>query len=172
MSAVTYATAQLLRVLPRQRIGQAIGRLADSPWSPHVGRAVVSLYSRVYDVALDECVGGPETRGWSSFDAFFTRRLRQGVRAIDADPRAVVSPADVARALGMPPTSQLIVRAIDGGRRFGEQRLMRAHQRACELDAKFKNGLIREREQAISGLLLDLMAPPESLRPAGAARSG
>src|ERR1700722_2279202 len=81
-------------------------------------------------------------------------------------------PADVARVLGMPPTSQLIVRAIDGGRRFGAQRLMRAHRRACELDAKFKNGLIREREQAISGLLLDLMPPPESLRPAGAARSG
>jgi phosphatidylserine decarboxylase len=94
MSAVTYATAQLLRVLPRQRIGQAIGRLADSPWPPHVGRAVVSLYSRVYDVALDECVRGPEARGWSSFDAFFTRRLRQGARAIDGDPRAVLSPAD------------------------------------------------------------------------------
>ena len=31
MSAVTYATAQILRVLPRARIGRAIGRLADSP---------------------------------------------------------------------------------------------------------------------------------------------
>jgi DNA polymerase III delta subunit len=82
------------------------------------------------------------------------------------------APTDVARALGMPPTSQLIVRAIDGGRRFGAQRLMRAHRRACELDAKFKNGLIREREQAISGLLLDLMAPADSSRPAASTRSG
>jgi phosphatidylserine decarboxylase len=94
MSAVTYATAQLLRVLPRQRIGQAIGRLAETPWPPHVGRAVVGLYSRVYDVALDESAGEPDAGGWSSFDAFFTRRLRQGARAIDGDPHAVVSPAD------------------------------------------------------------------------------
>jgi DNA polymerase III delta subunit len=82
------------------------------------------------------------------------------------------TPADVARVLGMAPTSQLIVRAIDGGRRFGAQRLLRAHRRACELDAKFKNGLIREREQAISALLLDLMAPAESARAADTARSG
>jgi DNA polymerase III delta subunit len=82
------------------------------------------------------------------------------------------SPADVARALGMPPTSQLIVRAIDGGKRFGAQRLMRAHRRACELDAKFKNGMIREREQAISALLLDLMGPTESTRTTGAVRVG
>jgi DNA polymerase III delta subunit len=72
------------------------------------------------------------------------------------------SPNDVARMLGMAPTSPLVVRAIDGGRRFGSQRLMRAHRRACELDAKFKNGLIHEREQAISSMLLDLMAPAAS----------
>jgi phosphatidylserine decarboxylase len=94
MSAVTYATAQILRVLPRQRIGQAIGRLADSPWPAPVGRAVVGLYSRVYDIALDEYVEGRAEGGWSSFDAFFTRKLRDGSRAIDRDSRNVLSPAD------------------------------------------------------------------------------
>jgi phosphatidylserine decarboxylase len=93
MSAVTYATAQILRILPRQRIGQALGRLADAPWPAPVGRAVVGLYSRVYDISLDECVPG-RAAGWSSFDAFFTRKLRDGARVIDRDPRAVVSPAD------------------------------------------------------------------------------
>jgi len=91
MSAVTYATAQILRVLPRARIGQALGRLADRRWSAPVGRAVVGLYSRVYDVELDEC---QESSGWASFDAFFTRRLRDGARAVDPDPRVVASPAD------------------------------------------------------------------------------
>ena len=91
MSAVTYATAQILRVLPRARIGRAIGRLAEHRWSPPLGRAVVGLYSRVYAVELGECV---ENGGWSSFDAFFTRRLRDGVRRVDPDPRAVLSPAD------------------------------------------------------------------------------
>jgi phosphatidylserine decarboxylase len=94
MSAVTYATAQILRVLPRQRIGQAIGRLADSAWPAPVGRAIVGLYSRVYDIAFDECVDARQAGGWASFDAFFTRKLRDGVRAIDRDPRAVLSPAD------------------------------------------------------------------------------
>jgi phosphatidylserine decarboxylase len=91
MRAVTYATAQILRVLPRARIGRAIGRLAERRWSPPVGRAVVGLYSRVYDVQLGECV---QNGGWASFDAFFTRRLRDGARQVDPDPHAVVSPAD------------------------------------------------------------------------------
>jgi phosphatidylserine decarboxylase len=94
MSAVTYATAQILRVLPRQRIGQAIGRLADSPWPAPVGRAIVGIYSRIYDIELDEYVAERDAGGWPSFDAFFTRKLRDGARAIDRDPRAVLSPAD------------------------------------------------------------------------------
>jgi len=91
MSAATYATAQFLRVLPRARIGRALGRLADRRWSPPVGRAIVGLYSHMYDVSLDECAHrGP----WSSFDAFFTRELRDGAREVARDPRCVLSPAD------------------------------------------------------------------------------
>ncbi len=91
MSAVTYATAQILRALPRARIGQAVGKLADWRWSPAVGSAVVGLYSRVYGVEFDECAEGG---GWASFDAFFTRRLRAGARDVDRDPFTVASPAD------------------------------------------------------------------------------
>jgi phosphatidylserine decarboxylase len=54
-----------------------------------VGRAVVGLYSRLYDVQLEECL---ENGGWANFDAFFTRRLR--VREVDQDPNAIASPAD------------------------------------------------------------------------------
>jgi phosphatidylserine decarboxylase len=90
MSALTYATAQLLRVLPRARVTRAIGRWADHAWSPPVGKAVVALYSRLYDVELHEC----EARSWDNFDSFFTRELRHGARPIDDDPRAIVSPAD------------------------------------------------------------------------------
>jgi len=91
MSAVTYATAQILRVLPRARIGRAIGQLADRRWSGAVGRAVVGLYTRMYDVSLDECV---QNGGWANFDEFFTRELRDGAREVDADPTAILSPAD------------------------------------------------------------------------------
>jgi len=91
MSAATYATAMILRMLPRARISRAFGRLADVEWSASVGQAVVGLYSRVYAVDLEDCV---ENGGWASFDAFFTRRLREGTRAVDSDARAITSPAD------------------------------------------------------------------------------
>jgi phosphatidylserine decarboxylase len=90
MSALTYATAQLLRALPRERVTRVMGMLADHAWSPGLGRAVVALYSRIYDVALDEC---DETR-WDSFDSFFTRELRDGARPVQRDVRSIVSPAD------------------------------------------------------------------------------
>jgi DNA polymerase III delta subunit len=66
--------------------------------------------------------------------------------------------ADIARALGLSPNSGLLTRAVEGARRFGLDRLQRAHRRACELDAYFKMGLLKEREQAVAGMLLDLMA--------------
>ena len=91
MSALTYATAQVLRVLPRAGISRVFGRLADHEWSEPLGRAVVGLYARAYDVHFDECV---DSAGWKSFDAFFTRALKSDARAIDRDPKVVVSPAD------------------------------------------------------------------------------
>jgi phosphatidylserine decarboxylase len=91
MRAITYATAQILRVLPRAGVSRAAGWLADHPWSPSLGKAVVGVYSRAYDVSLDECV---EQGGFSSFDHFFTRALKDGARPIDRDPRTLVSPAD------------------------------------------------------------------------------
>jgi phosphatidylserine decarboxylase len=68
-----------------------MGRLADHAWHPWLGSAVVQLYARLYDVRFEECV---ESGGWESFDAFFTRELKDGARPVDADPASIVSPAD------------------------------------------------------------------------------
>lgn len=65
--------------------------------------------------------------------------------------------AEVASTLGLPPSSPLVSRAIEGARRWGLMRLARAHQRACALDANFKMGLVKEREHAIAGMLIELM---------------
>lgn len=91
MSALTYATAQLLRVLPREKITRFAGALADHKWSAPLGRTVINIYSRAYNVELDDCI---EKSGWPSFDAFFTRELREGARPVDRDPRTITSPAD------------------------------------------------------------------------------
>jgi phosphatidylserine decarboxylase len=91
MNAITYATAQILRVLPRTRITRAMGRLADYAWPDRVGKTVVDLYCRAYGVELDEC---RKTSGFSSFDEFFTRELREGARPLPEDRRIIISPSD------------------------------------------------------------------------------
>jgi DNA polymerase III delta subunit len=71
------------------------------------------------------------------------------------------SQGDVAAALGLPPQSGLATRAIEGARRFGLPRLERTYWRACAMDAGFKDGTIKDREQALAGLILDLMTAPD-----------
>jgi DNA polymerase III delta subunit len=71
------------------------------------------------------------------------------------------SPGDIAAALGLPPQSGLATRAIEGARRFGLDRLERAYWRACAMDVGFKDGTIKEREEALAGLILELMSTPD-----------
>src|SRR5580700_4571691 len=92
MTVATYAAAQLLRVLPRAGITRFMGRLADAQLHPAVADAVVGLYVRAYKVDLGESV--PPAGSFPSFDAFFTRPLREGARPLCPDPDALVSPAD------------------------------------------------------------------------------
>lgn len=89
MTFATFAAAQVLRVVPRVRLSQAVGRLCDTNVPAPLSRLAASIYCRAYGVNLDECEA---CNGYPSFDQFFTRRLRDGVRPI-AD-AAVVSPAD------------------------------------------------------------------------------
>jgi len=57
-----------------------------------VSTAVVNLFVRAYGVNLDESV--PPEGAFASFDAFFTRQLREGMRPACPDENAIVSPAD------------------------------------------------------------------------------
>lgn len=71
------------------------------------------------------------------------------------------SARQIAAALGFSPASSIAQRAIEGAQRFGLARLTQAYRRACELDAGFKNGQLKEREEELASLLLDLFAPHE-----------
>jgi phosphatidylserine decarboxylase len=86
------AAASLMHLLPRGRITRALGNLTEARIPLPLLRPVLALYSRAYDVALDEAV--VPSGGFRSFNEFFTRQLRAGIHSIDADPTTVVSPAD------------------------------------------------------------------------------
>ncbi len=90
VSLSTFAAAQILRVLPRVHISRAVGRLCDQPIPSGVARAIERAYCRAYQVNMDEAEG--HLGSYPSFDAFFTRPLKKGVRSISPDP--VVSPSD------------------------------------------------------------------------------
>jgi phosphatidylserine decarboxylase len=92
MSVATYAAAQILRVLPRVPITRAVGRLADASIPSSLSKLVVGLFTKAYDVNVEESVR-PDG-AFDSFDAFFTRALVPGARPECPSPSAIVSPAD------------------------------------------------------------------------------
>ncbi len=92
MTVTSFAAAQLLRVLPRAKITRAVGQLCDVPLPDALASAVVGLYVRAYGVDLHEAE--ERSTPYPSFDAFFTRPLREGMRPLASDPKAIISPAD------------------------------------------------------------------------------
>jgi phosphatidylserine decarboxylase len=92
MSVVTFAAAQLLRALPRAAISRAVGSLCEAKPPPPVLRVILGAYTRAYQVATHDA--DPSALPYESFDAFFTRRLREGLRPIEGDDATLVSPAD------------------------------------------------------------------------------
>src|SRR5512133_3098476 len=90
VSFASFAAAQILRILPRECISRAVGRCCDLTMPSLVSQLVSRSYSQLFNVDMSE-VAVPHG-GYRSFDAFFTRPLRTGARAIAAAP--LVSPAD------------------------------------------------------------------------------
>ncbi|MBK8173491.1 MAG: phosphatidylserine decarboxylase [Sandaracinaceae bacterium] len=88
----TRVAAELLRILPRKRVSQALGMLADLPVPTSVLDQLTGVYIKAYNVDLSEAEV-PEG-GFASFNSFFTRRLHPGSRPLDQDATALLSPAD------------------------------------------------------------------------------
>lgn len=91
-SGTVRARAELavLRALSHPALSRVLGRLAALRLPRPVLRAAVTVYCRAYRVDLSEAA---EER-WPTFDAFFTRRLREGVRPVCPDADVLVSPSD------------------------------------------------------------------------------
>jgi len=86
----TFATARILKALPRVELTRAVGRLCERPLPPTLSRLVTAVFCTAYRVDLGEVE--PVAGSYPTFDAFFTRALREGARPVSSD--AVVSPAD------------------------------------------------------------------------------
>lgn len=88
MSALT----RLTYVLPHRALSSLARRLAYSG-HPRVRRWLIDTVTRKFGVDLSEAENAdPAT--YATFNAFFTRALKPGVRMPDPDPRAVLMPAD------------------------------------------------------------------------------
>lgn len=73
-------------------LSRLAGWLADRRLPPAILARVIRAYARLFGADLAEAALPPEA--YPSFGAFFTRRLREGVRPIAAGPGVVVAPAD------------------------------------------------------------------------------
>lgn len=84
--------ALLQRLLPQHALSRFGGMLAGSrrTW---ISRPLIHTFARVYGVDMSEA----ERSGlddYATFNDFFTRRLRSDARPLDADPSALLCPAD------------------------------------------------------------------------------
>jgi len=85
-------TTRLTYALPHRALSSLARRLAYSNHA-RLSAWLIDTVTRKFGVDLSEAEQS-DPRSYPSFNAFFTRGLRAGVRTPDADPRAVLMPAD------------------------------------------------------------------------------
>jgi len=85
ITTLTYA-------LPHRLMSSAARRLAYSR-NPAIKQWLIDTVTRKFKVDLDEAAE-PDPTAYPTFNTFFTRALKPGARIPDADPRALLMPAD------------------------------------------------------------------------------
>ncbi|MFC0308842.1 archaetidylserine decarboxylase [Gallibacterium trehalosifermentans] len=120
-------------VLPQLWVTRAAGWLAEKQWGV-VTHTIIRLFIKKYRINMQEALYS-DVKDYASFNQFFIRPLRDGVRPINQDPNALCLPADGR-------VSQL--GAIDEGRLIQAKghyfSLTDLLAGDAELSATFKNG--------------------------------
>ena len=83
---------QAQRIVPQQQLSRVVGKVAESE-HPLVKNVVIQAFKAKYGIDLS-IAQQTDALKFKSFNDFFTRALKDGVREIDADPKSVVCPAD------------------------------------------------------------------------------
>ena len=116
----------LQRLLPKHALSRLIAKAAESqrPWLKNalIERAIAS-----FDININEAESS-DLDDYKNFNSFFTRALKEGVRPIDGDAKAIVSPADGAVSQAGPINHQRIIQAK--GSDYSASRLLGNSQQA------------------------------------------
>ena len=80
-------------VTPQLTVSRLAGKLADMDCSPALKNRVVRWFIKRYGVDMKEALE-PDPEAYPSFNAFFTRALKPGLRPVDPRPSVLVSPVD------------------------------------------------------------------------------
>lgn len=80
------------RVVPQHQLSRVVGKLAASE-HPVLKNAVITAFKAQYGIDMSLAEQSNALK-YKSFNEFFTRSLKQGVREIDSNPNSIVSPAD------------------------------------------------------------------------------
>jgi phosphatidylserine decarboxylase len=116
----------LQRLLPKHALSRLIAKAAESKtvWLKNalIERAIAS-----FDINIDEAESS-DINDYENFNSFFTRALKEGVRPIDSDDQAVVSPADGAVSQAGPINQHKIIQAK--GSDYSASRLLGNSQQA------------------------------------------
>ena len=96
----------LLKWLTRPALSRRAGQFLDS----RASRFLIPWFIRLHHLDLKEF----QKENWASFNAFFVRRLRSGMRPVDLEPSHLIAPCD--GLLTVYPIRQDLVLSIKGSR--------------------------------------------------------
>jgi phosphatidylserine decarboxylase len=82
----------LHKFIAQHTLSRAMGFLADQAWGPITHRGIRAFIRR-YNVNMQEAAI-EDYRAYPTFNAFFTRHLKTGVRPLATETNAIISPVD------------------------------------------------------------------------------
>lgn len=82
----------VFRLLPKKMLSHAMGKLVSLPLPKWILKLAIKLFSRYFKV--DWQIVAEPIAYFNTFQDFFIRKLKAGVRPIDSEANAIVSPCD------------------------------------------------------------------------------